>query len=298
MIDMTTMVGALDERDGGEIAGDVLARHGFDATGLEAFRILARPATDAERAAAAEHQRLLDEHTAARRAEAARLKRMHTAELRARLDAELAGAGIPSQARFDVWDRHPKDTADARQIAWEWLKQWQVERLDHEGMAAKAWDFRVRGMVPVLLLGGSWGTGKTHLGMSCIRWAVWHGASWMYGTLSEFLATTGQGDHAFATMRRWLSADIVLLDEAPTSDRKLTEAMSGRLYDLLNRRWQMGRATVVTSNRQTWPDILDGVDPDTRGKLLDRLEPEGATLTVPMVWESHRRRGQTAREGV
>ena len=280
-------------------ANAILARHGIRAEGLEAMRILARPAGDAERAAADEHRRLLDERSARMRAEAERLKKAHTRELRERLDIEMAGAGIPTRARFDVWERHPDDVGDSRAIVADWLKQWHVERVDYDGRPAKAWDFRVRGVVPFILLGGSWGTGKTHLGMACVRWGAWNGATWMYGTMSEFLATTCPSvDGGFQRMQRWLSADIVLFDEAPTSDKKYTEAQAARLYDLFNRRWSNGRATVVTSNRQTWADILDGVDVDTKGKLLDRLEPDGATLIVPMVWESHRRRGQTAREGV
>lgn len=163
-----------------------------------------------------------------------------------------------------------------------------------------------------LFLFGSWGAGKSHLSVATVRnlikvnpeifgvrqgeaeiyegqknQASYSGLTCSFFSVVELLDALRPGNEAKQTRGDWLmhraKADsLVVLDDIGTE--KASEWVEEKLYTIIDIRYRMERATILTSNC-TEKELQDSLG----GKIVSRIF--GMTDTIPVVGPDHRRKG-------
>jgi DNA replication protein DnaC len=132
----------------------------------------------------------------------------------------------------------------------------------------------------ILLLGPT-GVGKTHLAIGLALKAIEQGHRVYFLTLHDLvtkarLARERNRLHVLhATLQR---ADVFLLDEVGFQPLDQTDATF--LFEVINKRYQANKSTIVTSNKSygQWSEIFP--DPVLAVALLDRLLHHAVTLNI------------------
>ncbi len=142
-----------------------------------------------------------------------------------------------------------------------------------------------RGTWATLALIGPPGTGKTHLAAAMMLDAIQRGKSARYTTFRDLirsLRATWRRDAEYTedeVIDDLAGAELLVVDEIGVSMG--TEAELVQLFDVVDRRYQLGNPLVLITNLGA---------PDLRAALGDRLYDrvrEGSTV-VPCNWPSHR----------
>jgi DNA replication protein DnaC len=135
-----------------------------------------------------------------------------------------------------------------------------------------------------MLLVGSVGTGKTHLGVA-IALAQERG---VYTTLMRMVRnireTYRKGEHDTEQIRidRWASHNLLVIDEVGM--QHCTDAERLLVYEVINDRYVQRLPTVLISN-----ETIEGVKIVLGERVMDRLAENGRV--VAFTWDSYRRRG-------
>jgi DNA replication protein DnaC len=132
----------------------------------------------------------------------------------------------------------------------------------------------------VLLLGPT-GVGKTHVATGLALKAIEHGHRVYFLTLHDLvtkarLARERNRLHVLHTIL--LRADLFLLDEVGFQPLDQNDATF--LFEAINKRYQAGKSTIVTSNKSygQWSEIFP--DPILAVALLDRLLHHAVTINI------------------
>lgn len=131
-----------------------------------------------------------------------------------------------------------------------------------------------------LFLSGDPGLGKTFLSACIARTVAENGFSVVYDTATNLLAQfeeqkfsrdVQEGREAQAETRRYLSCDLLILDDL--GSEFTTPFVQSALYTLINARLTGAKATVISSNLS-----MDGVRARYNGQTASRLEGEYRVL--------------------
>lgn len=166
------------------------------------------------------------------------------------LTARAAASGIPpryTQATLETFKPLPEKTR-----ALEWCKQWD-------------------GKQSVLLVGATWGTGKTHLGVGLLMKALEDGKRVRFTPVPTFLDEVkarfdSNGEQAHAYAERIANEPILMLDDL--GQERATEWTRGELRKLFETRWAKQLTTIVTTNLETESALADYVG----GAVASRLK--------------------------
>jgi len=137
-----------------------------------------------------------------------------------------------------------------------------------------------------LLMIGTVGTGKTHLGVSLIRSALEQGFTALYSTVlgaARFVKSTYAWDADLTehqALMGFVTPDLLVLDEVGLQVGSETELRI--VHEIIDGRYQQMRPTVVISNLD-----INGVRDFIGERALDRLR-EGDGRVVTFNWPSYR----------
>ncbi len=139
-----------------------------------------------------------------------------------------------------------------------------------------------------LLLLGSLGTGKTHLGVAIANTVVnRHQRTALYVRAAQLLrvvrgAFNRDADYSESNaFARFIEPDLLVLDEVGA--HKPSDYSQSAMFEVLNGRYEKGRPTVLISNH-----TMDSLPVFLGEAVVDRLRQSTAGL-VPFQWESYRR---------
>ena len=203
-----------------------------------------------------------------------RLAKAHAEEAaRRKVEALLQRAGIPPRFAGKSLDNYQAaDTGQQRAL--------KIARA-----YADAWD-RVRAKGTSLIFSGSPGTGKTHLACAIANRVIAAGSSAVYTTVSDALRsirraydpgsslTEGEAISALA------DPALLVLDEVGADYG--TEHSKTLLFDVLNKRYEQVRPTIVLTNLDR--DALTG---HLGERIMDRMR-EGGGMLLSFGWASYR----------
>lgn len=185
-------------------------------------------------------------------------------EVAARGARYLAEAGIPRRfERASLSDlRSDGENAEAHALVREYLENLETKLNAGAG----------------LILCGNIGTGKTHSVCHLVRAACERGRRALFVSLADFLArvrsTYGDGaESEDAVMRRFTDPSLLAIDEVRAE--VLTDHGRETLFRLINKRYNAGRATLITSNLQP-KDLAAAAGAPT----VDRLRSGGGAIAV------------------
>ena len=185
-------------------------------------------------------------------------------EVAARGARYLAEAGIPRRfERASLSDLCTVgENADAYALVQEYLEDLEAKLNAGSG----------------LILCGNIGTGKTHSACHLVRAACEIGRRALFVSLADFLArvraTYGDGaESEDAVMRRFTDPSLLAIDEVRAE--VLSEHGRETLFRLINKRYNAGRATLITSNLQP-KDLAAAAGAPT----VDRLRSGGGKIAV------------------
>jgi DNA replication protein DnaC len=158
------------------------------------------------------------------------------------------------------------------------FENFKIQTPSHQNAFKKATSQAERGR-GFLILRGTVGTGKSHLGAAILK----HSGKGIFTTLADLIGelrkTYDEGGQEIM-VSRYRDAHCFVLDEL-TKDVKGSD-VSTILYRILAHRYDRGSLTVITSN-DNLSDILDVLGP----KLTDRIKEDYRVAT--MEWDSHRK---------
>lgn len=137
-----------------------------------------------------------------------------------------------------------------------------------------------------ILIYGTVGSGKSHLAAALchdtIRRHHWR-CDWT--NLLRFF--TEAVEHRHDTIRRYLAADLLVLDDVAAGRAELTGFQADQLYLLVNERWERRRPTVITTNAELKTAV--------RGYVGDRVYDRLTDGALPMRLVGDSRRGSQCR---
>ena len=141
-----------------------------------------------------------------------------------------------------------------------------------------------------LLLIGTPGTGKTHLGCSILSEAIWQGKTALFTTVGKMLSkiktawVAGAAVSQDELVKRFTEVEILVLDEIGAY-RSLTEREKDLLFEIVNERYEQMHSTIFISNLQL--SGRDSIDKYLEERIMDRICEQAQVLICN--WESYRR---------
>lgn len=147
-----------------------------------------------------------------------------------------------------------------------------------------------------LLLIGTPGTGKTHLGCSILSEAIREGKTALFTTVSKMLSkikstwVTGSTQSQAQVIRSLTGVDILVLDEIGTY-RTITQKEKDLLFEIINERYEQMRSTIFISNLNiSGPESIEEY---LEERIMDRLCEQSKILIFN--WKSYRRQEEKRR---
>jgi DNA replication protein DnaC len=133
---------------------------------------------------------------------------------------------------------------------------------------------------PILLLGQP-GCGKSHLASALAILAVEAGYRGYFSSADELVRTLGHSmiegtfNHKLKT---YTAPSVLVIDDVGLIPMSRTEATA--FFQVVNRRYEIGNSTIVTTNRglPEWGDILG--DPVVAAAILDRLMHRAVVFNI------------------
>lgn len=207
--------------------------------------------------------------------EAERAKRDAAAKANARIESLLSRSGIPPrfQSRdFDNYLAEEEGQQRALRVARAYADEWDT--------------MRKRGTC--LIFSGEAGTGKTHLACAIANAVIRRGSAALFMTVSDAMRAIkrsydrDQGVSESDAIAALVEPHLLILDEVGMDYG--TEHSKALLFDLMNKRYEQLRSTIVLTN-------LDAaaLREYFGERIMDRLR-EGGGKFLPFKWESHRGR--------
>lgn len=136
-----------------------------------------------------------------------------------------------------------------------------------------------------IIFAGSCGTGKDHLAVSVLRAALSYnmGAKYIRGSVLCSECRKHSLEHSQDVPYAMWNVDLLVIsDIEPHAEKPATEFERRALLELIDRRYTAMLPTVVTTNKNTKPELVESIGE----RVVDRLY-EGAVI-VPMIWPSYR----------
>lgn len=205
--------------------------------------------------------------------EAAREKRQKAETERRNIEAMFQRSGIPLrfQSRsFDNYEAKEEGQEKALRIARSYAEKWP--------------EVQARGTC--LILSGSAGTGKTHIACAIANSVMAQGYSALFTTVSDALRSIKRSYDKDAGMSEaeaigaLVTPRLLILDEIGMDYG--TEHSKTLLFDIINKRYENLRPTIVLTNLDA--AALKEYFGD---RIVDRLR-EGGGKMVTFTWQSHR----------
>jgi DNA replication protein DnaC len=202
-----------------------------------------------------------------------RAKRDAAARANARIEILLSRSGIPPRFQgrdFDNYQAEEEGQQRALRIARAYAAEWDT--------------MRKRGTC--LIFSGEAGTGKTHLACAIANAVIRNGSAALFMTVSDAMRAVkrsydrDQGVSEGEAIAALVEPPLLILDEVGMDYG--TEHSKALLFDLMNKRYEQVRSTIVLTNldaaalREYFGD-----------RIMDRLREGGGKL-VPFTWDSHR----------
>ena len=138
-----------------------------------------------------------------------------------------------------------------------------------------------------MILVGTPGTGKTHLACAAMREVIEQGNSARYTTVSDFSRAIRATFNRKAektdgeVLDEYVDQCLLVIDEVGSSSGSDHEKQA--LFDLINRRYNAVRPTMILSNLSA-PELSEYLG----DRIMDRLRQGGGKLLV-LNWESYRK---------
>ncbi len=180
-----------------------------------------------------------------------------------RLSARLRFAHFPFRRTIEDFDFDFQPSVDRKLIS-------DLAELDfvHEGR-------------PVLLLGRP-GCGKSHLAVALAVRAVESGYRGYFSGATEMTKTlvTAWADGTFATkIRTYTAPSVLVIDDVGITP--FDRAESNAFYQVVNRRYELGSTTIVTTNRglPAWGELFGG-DTVVAAAIMDRLLERAEVINI------------------
>jgi DNA replication protein DnaC len=154
---------------------------------------------------------------------------------------------------------------------------------------------------PILLLGQP-GCGKSHLAIALATLAVEAGYRGYFTSAADLVATTAgaYADGSFAhKIRTYTGPSVLVVDDVGLTP--MDRAAGNALFQVVNRRYDNGSSTIVTTNRglPAWGELFG--DPVVAAAILDRLLHRAVVINIKgPSWRLREHQGlvDRTREGV